>query len=36
MNVGDEIEGSLDCLGGKELTNLTQKESFDAVIQEVN
>ncbi len=36
VNIGDEIEGDLDGLGGKELTNVTQNESFDAVIQEVN
>lgn len=36
VNIGDEIEGCLDGLGAKELTNVTQKESFDAVIQEVN
>ncbi len=36
VNIGDEIEGGLDSLGGKELTNVTQNESFDAVIQEVN
>ncbi len=36
VNIGDEIEGSLSELGGKELTNITQNESFDAVIQEVN
>ncbi len=36
VNIGDEIEGSLDSLGGKELTNITQNEKFDAVIQELN
>ncbi len=36
VNIGDEIEGGLEALGGKILTNVTQNESFDAVIQEVN
>ncbi|WP_163710734.1 hypothetical protein [Mangrovibacterium lignilyticum] len=36
VNVGDEIEGGLDSLGGKELTNITQNDVFDAVIQEIN
>ncbi len=36
VNIGDEIEGALDSLGGKELTNITQNETFDAVIQELN
>lgn len=36
VNIGDEIEGSLEALGGKTLTNVTQNETFDAVIQEVN
>ncbi len=36
VNIGDEIEGGLDVLGGKILTNITQNDTFDAVIQEVN
>ncbi len=36
VNIGDEIEGGLEDLGGKILTNVTQNETFDAVIQEVN
>ncbi len=36
VNIGDEIEGALDSLGGKLLTNITQNDSFDAVIQELN
>lgn len=35
VNIGDEIEGALDTLGAKELTNTTQKDLFDAVIHEV-
>ncbi len=35
VNIGDEIEGDLDNLGAKALTNITQNETFDAVIQEV-
>ncbi len=35
INVGDEIEGGLDSVGGKELTNVTNNEPFDAFVQEV-
>ncbi len=36
VNVGDEIEGILDTVGGREVNNLTQKEPFDVYIHEVN
>lgn len=35
VNVGDELEGGLDSVGGKEITNLTQNEPVDAFVQEV-
>lgn len=35
VNVGDEVEGGLDTTGGKELTNVSTNEPFDAFVQEV-
>ncbi len=32
---GDEIEGDLDSTGGKDLNNLTQKDTLDAFVHEV-
>ncbi len=36
VNVGDEIEGTLDTVGGREVKNITQNEPFDVYIHEVN
>lgn len=36
VDVGDEIEGALESVGGKELKNITQSEPFDVYIHEVN
>ncbi len=35
VNIGDEVEGDLDSLGGKELVNVSSNEPFDAFVQEV-
>ncbi len=36
VNPGDEVEGDLDSLGGKILTNASSKEPFDAFVHEIN
>jgi hypothetical protein len=35
VNNGDEIEGELKSIGGRDLKNLTQNDIFDAFIHEI-
>lgn len=35
VNIGDEVEGTLDSTGGRELKNVTQNDMMDVFIQEV-
>lgn len=35
VEIGDEIEGGLDQVGGKDLKNITQKDVLDAFVHEV-
>lgn len=35
IEIGDEIEGNLDSLGGEEIYNLSQDENMDVFIQDL-
>lgn len=35
VNIGDEVEGTLDSTGGRELKNITQNDIMDVFVQEV-